>query len=110
MERVPFILRLHASGLNISPSRRDELYVATQRLVVDYSQHRDGEKAGIEMGSIGNSVEELRLISRSMDKILKREFGSPYSARAVVTHVLTQRALLKLHDRSTHGDPPLPAS
>src|SRR5688572_23811814 len=93
MTKAPFLMRIYASGLGIQPSRRDELYSAARLVVAAYSEHRDRERAAGGVAALGGTVEEFRFLARVIDNVPKRDFGSPYSARATLSQWLSQRAV-----------------
>jgi hypothetical protein len=70
MAKAPFLMRIYASGLQIEADRRDELYDRAKAIVLEYSQHRDRERAAEDIAKLGATIEEFRFLARAIDNVL----------------------------------------
>lgn len=90
--KAPLLLRIYASGLALPPERRDELWDAASGIVANYERTRDREIAASTMAYLSRDMSELRLLTRAVDKVLKKDYRAPYKSRAEITTWLLLRA------------------
>jgi hypothetical protein len=84
-------LRAYAYALNINRARRDLLFSQADELVTVFAENSDIEVLARAIVDRSNSAAEAKLICHGVDEVLRRQFGSPYRARAMIFMLLSGR-------------------
>ena len=94
-------LRAYAYALNIPRERRDLLLEEVDTLVTAFAENSDVELLARAIVTRSKSGTETRFFCHGVDEILRRRFGSPYRARAMIFVSLSGRCAEMIGGRPT---------